>query len=157
HRSHLDLYSFPTRRSSDLDRPADLAQRRDLRRLSGELVPRVALPGRRGARNLGARRGRHRFPPVGTFGSSAREEGMREAASMSWRATEGRRFIATAPAISRSATITMTARTPDPSGAMATGATRRLTRFITLISGLRAGPAVSLRGSPTVSPITPAL
>ena len=31
------------------------------------------------------------------------------------------------------------------------------TRFMTLISGLRAGPAVSLKGSPTVSPITAAL
>ena len=30
-------------------------------------------------------------------------------------------------------------------------------RFITLISGLRAGPAVSLNGSPTVSPMTAAL
>jgi hypothetical protein len=31
------------------------------------------------------------------------------------------------------------------------------TRFITLMSGLRAGPAVSLNGSPTVSPMTAAL
>ena len=31
------------------------------------------------------------------------------------------------------------------------------TRFITLISGLSAGPAVSLNGSPTVSPMTAAL
>ena len=31
------------------------------------------------------------------------------------------------------------------------------TRFITLIIGLRAGPAVSLNGSPTVSPMTAAL
>src|SRR5919198_1160318 len=31
------------------------------------------------------------------------------------------------------------------------------TRFTTLIIGLRAGPAVSLNGSPTVSPTTPAL
>src|SRR5262249_50423811 len=34
------------------------------------------------------------------------------------------------------------------------GAIRRDTRFITLISGLMAGPAVSLNGSPTVSPMT---
>ena len=33
----------------------------------------------------------------------------------------------------------------------------RLTMFMTLISGLRAGPAVSLSGSPTVSPVTAAL
>ena len=33
----------------------------------------------------------------------------------------------------------------------------RLTMFITLISGLMAGPAVSLSGSPTVSPVTAAL
>jgi hypothetical protein len=37
------------------------------------------------------------------------------------------------------------------------GAIRTATRFITLMSGLRAGPAVSLNGSPTVSPITVAL
>ena len=33
----------------------------------------------------------------------------------------------------------------------------RTTMFMTLISGLRAGPAVSLSGSPTVSPVTAAL
>jgi len=32
------------------------------------------------------------------------------------------------------------------------GVINRPTRFITLISGLIAGPAVSLKGSPTVSP-----
>ena len=37
------------------------------------------------------------------------------------------------------------------------GAISSATRFITLISGLSAGPAVSLKGSPTVSPITAAL
>ena len=37
------------------------------------------------------------------------------------------------------------------------GAISSATRFITLISGLSAGPAVSLNGSPTVSPITAAL
>ena len=37
------------------------------------------------------------------------------------------------------------------------GATSRETRLTTLIIGLRAGPAVSLSGSPTVSPITLAL
>ena len=34
------------------------------------------------------------------------------------------------------------------------GAISTATRFMTLISGLIAGPAVSLNGSPTVSPIT---
>src|ERR1043165_8005243 len=34
------------------------------------------------------------------------------------------------------------------------GAISNETRFITLISGLMAGPAVSLKGSPTVSPMT---
>jgi hypothetical protein len=34
------------------------------------------------------------------------------------------------------------------------GVIKRPTRFITLISGLIAGPAVSLNGSPTVSPTT---
>ena len=37
------------------------------------------------------------------------------------------------------------------------GAIKSATRFITLISGFKAGPAVSLNGSPTVSPITAAL
>src|SRR5437763_2132195 len=37
------------------------------------------------------------------------------------------------------------------------GSTSRLTMFMTLISGLIAGPAVSLSGSPTVSPVTLAL
>src|SRR5271157_440622 len=37
------------------------------------------------------------------------------------------------------------------------GAARMPTRFITLIIGLSAGPAVSLNGSPTVSPTTVAL
>ncbi len=37
------------------------------------------------------------------------------------------------------------------------GAINSATRFMTLISGLRAGPAVSLNGSPTVSPMTAAL
>ena len=37
------------------------------------------------------------------------------------------------------------------------GSTSSDTRFITLISGLIAGPAVSLNGSPTVSPMTTAL
>ena len=37
------------------------------------------------------------------------------------------------------------------------GRTSRETRFITLIIGFRAGPAVSLNGSPTVSPMTAAL
>ncbi|CAB5020296.1 unannotated protein [freshwater metagenome] len=34
------------------------------------------------------------------------------------------------------------------------GATSSATRFITLMSGWIAGPAVSLKGSPTVSPMT---
>ena len=34
------------------------------------------------------------------------------------------------------------------------GAMSTETRFITLMSGLMAGPAVSLNGSPTVSPMT---
>ena len=37
------------------------------------------------------------------------------------------------------------------------GAINSATRFMTLISGLSAGPAVSLNGSPTVSPMTAAL
>ncbi len=37
------------------------------------------------------------------------------------------------------------------------GAMMTATRLTTLIMGFRAGPAVSLRGSPTVSPTTEAL
>ena len=46
-----------------------------------------------------------------------------------------------------------------PSSAKVTtaGAISNATKFITLINGLIAGPAVSLKGSPTVSPITVAL
>ena len=40
---------------------------------------------------------------------------------------------------------------------MMAGSTSSDTRFITLMSGLRAGPAVSLNGSPTVSAMTAAL
>ena len=36
------------------------------------------------------------------------------------------------------------------------GASRMAMMFITLIMGLIAGPAVSLQGSPTVSPVTAA-
>ena len=44
---------------------------------------------------------------------------------------------------------------PSPTDRATTaGAISTATRFITLISGLMAGPAVSLNGSPTVSPIT---
>ena len=41
--------------------------------------------------------------------------------------------------------------------AMTAGSTSSEMRFITFISGLRAGPEVSLNGSPTVSPMTAAL
>ena len=40
---------------------------------------------------------------------------------------------------------------------MIAGSTSSDTRFITLMSGFSAGPAVSLNGSPTVSPMTAAL
>ena len=40
---------------------------------------------------------------------------------------------------------------------MIAGKINNATKFITLINGLRAGPAVSLNGSPTVSPMTAAL
>ena len=40
--------------------------------------------------------------------------------------------------------------------AMMAGSISSDTRFITLMSGLRAGPAVSLKGSPTVSAMTAA-
>ena len=57
------------------------------------------------------------------------------------------------------AMIAMIARTPlflsvPVLNSMTAGAISTATRFITLISGLIAGPAVSLNGSPTVSPMT---
>jgi len=47
------------------------------------------------------------------------------------------------------------ASSPTDTATMA-GAISTDTRFITLMSGLIAGPAVSLNGSPTVSPMTAA-
>src|SRR6266542_3431735 len=65
-----------------------------------------------------------------------------------------------AAASSRAATIPMAAREPIPPPTeyfTTSGTISRATRFITLISGFSAGPAVSLNGSPTVSPMTVAL
>ena len=49
---------------------------------------------------------------------------------------------------------TRSAVSPERVSDTTAGAIRSATRFITLSSGLIAGPAVSLKGSPTVSPIT---
>src|SRR5205823_14472213 len=73
--------------------------------------------------------------------------------------TDRRLDTTTAPAIpatARTATSTrMPVLAPDPMLNWTTaGAISSETRFITLISGFSAGPAVSLNGSPTVSPIT---
>src|SRR5262249_8391592 len=59
----------------------------------------------------------------------------------------------------RKATIANNARTPaDASGPLlgftTAGAISKATRFMPLSGGLMAGPAVSLNGSPTVSPMT---
>ena len=63
-----------------------------------------------------------------------------------------------AEATTATAITTTTTRTTSLSVCSTiTGANSRATRFITLISGLSAGPAVSLNGSPTVSPMTAAL
>ena len=65
----------------------------------------------------------------------------------------------TAPMSTRAAAPAMTQRTASSSTSseMIAGSMSSETRFITLISGLSAGPAVSLNGSPTVSPMTAAL
>ena len=63
-----------------------------------------------------------------------------------------------AAATTETAITTTTTRTTSLSACSTIrGANSSATRFITLISGLSAGPAVSLNGSPTVSPITAAL
>mgnify|MGYP000985458963 CR=1 FL=1 len=67
----------------------------------------------------------------------------------------------TAPNATRAATTAIVMRSTwlAPSPVEITtiaGAMSSATRFMTLMSGLIAGPAVSLNGSPTVSPITTA-
>ena len=65
---------------------------------------------------------------------------------------------AIAPIRINSATAEMAKRGPSSSDSlMMAGRINSDTRFITLMSGLSAGPAVSLNGSPTVSPMTAAL
>src|SRR5277367_5434195 len=64
---------------------------------------------------------------------------------------------AIASAISDITTIATRRGVTPPSATVVNGAARIATRFITLIIGLSAGPAVSLNGSPTVSPTTDAL
>ncbi len=63
----------------------------------------------------------------------------------------------TAPISTSRQTPAMTKRTSSLRRLMIAGSTSSETRFITLISGFSAGPAVSLNGSPTVSPMTAAL
>src|SRR5713226_332108 len=53
--------------------------------------------------------------------------------------------------------IPMRANDTSETDTVVNGAARMPTRFITLIIGLSAGPAVSLNGSPTVSPTIAAL
>ncbi len=74
-------------------------------------------------------------------------------------ATCRRVLIVTATMMTARAIPAMRKRNADgvvESGDIATtaGAISNATRFMTLINGLMAGPAVSLNGSPTVSPIT---
>ena len=61
-----------------------------------------------------------------------------------------------APTINATATSEITTEIVDCVGSAnptIAGVIKSPTRFITLISGLIAGPAVSLNGSPTVSPM----
>ena len=62
-----------------------------------------------------------------------------------------------APIKAPAETTTITTRVTIEMSLMTIGAMSKPTRFITLIIGLSAGPAVSLNGSPTVSPMMPAL
>lgn len=80
----------------------------------------------------------------------------RGACSSSWMIVL-RRLTTTASTTSTSVMATTVRRTAPGSGRMTTGAMRIATRFMTLMMGLSAGPAVSFSGSPTVSPMTPAL
>ena len=66
----------------------------------------------------------------------------------------------TAPTSSRAATTPtaiLAASAPRSTNFTTTGTASSATRFMTLMSGFSAGPAVSLKGSPTVSPMTVAL
>ena len=66
------------------------------------------------------------------------------------KASAARRMTSDTPAMARRAPVWC--RSVITAGRMSSD-----TRFMTLIIGLSAGPAVSLKGSPTVSPITAAL
>jgi len=61
--------------------------------------------------------------------------------------------IIAAIAVAMAAIIWLVLSLPSSAKLTIAGVIRRPTKFITLISGLMAGPAVSLKGSPTVSPI----
>src|SRR5215212_8581479 len=91
-------------------------------------------------------------------GSGSTGSGRSSAAGVA-RVTPPRRLERHSAQASRATATTATANRSSSSSARATtvGAISTATRFITLIRGLRAGPAVSLNGSPTVSPITVAL
>src|SRR5580700_7752547 len=67
------------------------------------------------------------------------------------------KVTAIARAISDTTTIATRSGVTPPRATVVNGAARIATRFITLIIGFSAGPAVSLNGSPTVSPTTDAL
>src|SRR2546429_7888335 len=80
-------------------------------------------------------------------------------AGVSERAVLRRLDTTTATTMMATATSEIASRTPSEASGPTenctiAGATSTDTRFITLMSGLMAGPAVSLNGSPTVSPIT---
>ena len=79
--------------------------------------------------------------------------GLRSIIVLVWRFEK-----AMAPSSTTRATPAMAKRAPSLScRLMMAGRISSDTRFITLMSGLSAGPAVSLNGSPTVSPMTAAL
>ena len=69
-------------------------------------------------------------------------------------ATPGLLAVFAPIAVATAAIIWLFLSLPSRANATMAGVIKSPTKFITLISGLMAGPAVSLKGSPTVSPIT---
>ena len=134
----------PARTHASRDGPSAVRRQPAVAGSPGPAEPRAA-PGRAPARDDPA--------AVGCAGCRP------AAGASSPTAIERRLLFQTAPTITTTASAAMPYRRPSlasvPTDRPTTaGAISSATRFITLISGLIAGPAVSLNGSPTVSPMT---
>src|SRR3954466_8631384 len=155
-RSHQEAL----RRSTRSGRPLSARRRPQRTAASTSAAGTPAGPAPRGRNPAGGPHGaaRGRAPAWGRQGAL-----VVRAPELSWAVpptTVDRRLeTTTAPTITSAATTAIDTRivvlAPCPTERLTTaGAMSSATRFITLISGLMAGPAVSLNGSPTVSPMT---